>query len=271
MEDYYHVVLNKKFKLITPVNYGYQKCPPSNPTGPMVRDFWLLTYVLAGEGEYQVMGESYKITPGKCFVVRPSEAHFYIADNDHPWTYVWLGFRTAFLLPDILYNKRVFDALDLEDVFLSVLKAPGGERREAWVAGKIFEILTLLGEHDELPEKAPSPAEYAKRQLEERHVSVNIEELAREMHFNRSYLNVLFKNEYGTSMQNYLVNYRLNRAAKLMQEFEYSPSQAAVAVGYSDIYSFSKLFKKHIGISPAEYKKRSGRWFSFRIDKNTGM
>ena len=265
------MLLHKEFKLITPVNYGFQKCPPSNPAGPLVRDFWMLHYALAGEGEYHASGVKYRLTPGKCFIIRPSEPHFYLSDSNRPWTLVWIGFRAEIQLPDIFYNERVFDAFDLEDVFLSVLKAPSGERREAWVAGKIFEILTLLGEHDKLPNEKLSPAQQAKRQLEERHVSINIEELAREMHFNRSYLNVLFKNEYGTSMQNYLVNYRLNRAAKLMQELGYTPTQAAIAVGYSDIYSFSKLFKKHIGISPAEYKKRSGKWFSFLIDKNTGM
>ncbi len=265
------ILMHKKFKLITPVNYGYQKCPPSNPAGPLVRDFWLLHYVLAGEGEYRASGTTYKISPGKCFIIRPSEPHFYISDKEHPWTLVWIGFRSEIKLPDIFNEQLVFDAFSLEDVFLSVLNAPQGDKKEAWVAGKIFELLTLLGEHDRLPEAKLSPAEHAKKQLEERHININIEELAREMHFNRSYLNVLFKNEYGTSMQNYLVNYRLNRAAKLMQELGYSPTQAAAAVGYSDIYCFSKLFKKHIGISPAEYKKRSEKWFSFSIDNNIGL
>lgn len=43
--------------------------------------------------------------------------------------------------------------------------------------------------------------------------------------------------------------------AKTMLEQGYSCSMVAEALNYSQIYAFSKAFKKHFGISPIEYKR----------------
>ncbi len=271
MEDFVNVILDKEFKLITPINYGYERCKSNDPIGPVVRDFWLLHYIISGYGEYHVSGLKHKVGPGQCFVIRPSEPAFSITDKEDPWTYMWVGFRSEIPVPSVFYEQDVFDCYSLENIFLSMLDPPETASKEAWLAGKIFELFTLVGYSDEKSEPALSPAHIAKDALEQRHNNIKIEELAREMHFNRTYLNTLFKREFGTSMQNYLLNYRLNRAAKLMSQMGYSPTQASAAVGYKDFYCFSKLFKKHIGLSPSEYIKRSREQISFYTQRERGM
>ncbi len=271
MEDFVHVMFDKQFKLITPINYGYEKCKPNDPIGPIVRDFWLLHYVISGWGEYHVSGLKHRVGPGQCFVTRPSEPAFSVSDKDEPWIYMWVGFCSSIPIPDVFAEKHVFDGYYLENVFLSMLTPPEAEPLEEWVAGKIFEIFTMAGYSDTPSAQQQSPAHKAKNELEQRHRSIKIEDLAGEMHFNRTYLNTLFKREFGTSMQNYLLNYRLNRAAKLMHQMNYSPSQASAAVGYKDFYCFSKLFKKHIGLSPSEFIKRSKKQISFYTQIDKGM
>ncbi len=271
MEDFVHVMLNKQFKLLTPINYGYEKCIPNDHIGPIVRNFWLVHYIISGYGEYHVSGLRHRVGPGQCFITRPSEPSISISDKDDPWVYMWIGFRCEIPVPTVFTEKDVFDCYWLENTFLSILKPPENEQQEAWIAGKIFELFSLIGYSDEKRIPTLSPAQKAKNELEQRHQNIKIEELAQELHFNRTYLNTLFKREFGTSMQNYLLNYRLNRAAKLMQQMGYTPTQASAAVGYKDFYCFSKLFKKHIGLSPSEYIKRSVAQISFYTQSKRGL
>src|SRR5690606_32612259 len=66
-----------------------------------------------------------------------------------------------------------------------------------------------------------------------------------EYHFFR-----LFKAAFNITPQQYLIKKRLSKASELLQTGNYSVSEVAMATGFSDIYNFSKSFKKHFGTSP---------------------
>lgn len=61
--------------------------------------------------------------------------------------------------------------------------------------------------------------------------------------------------EAGLSIQEYLMQYRMKSAMKLMEDPALSIQYISFAVGYNDVFTFSKAFKKHVGISPSEYRK----------------
>lgn len=69
-----------------------------------------------------------------------------------------------------------------------------------------------------------------------------------EYHFFRS-----FKEVFGTSPHNYILNRRLNEAKELLIEQNYSVGEIAHICGFADIHSFSKSFKKNTGISPTKF------------------
>ena len=76
------------------------------------------------------------------------------------------------------------------------------------------------------------------------------------MNLNRSYFSTLFRRKTGCSPQQYLTDYRMNKACELMTEHGCSPGEAALSTGYPDIFSFSRMFKKKFGLSPREYRQR---------------
>ena len=41
-----------------------------------------------------------------------------------------------------------------------------------------------------------------------------------------------------------------------MREHGQTPSEAAISTGYSDVFSFSRMFKRYFGVSPTEYLKK---------------
>jgi len=60
----------------------------------------------------------------------------------------------------------------------------------------------------------------------------------------------------GVSVAEYLTDYKMKRAAELMTKKHMSVTVTALSVGYPDVYTFSKAFKKHFGMSPRAYKKQ---------------
>ncbi|WP_229106317.1 helix-turn-helix transcriptional regulator [Paenibacillus sp. 1001270B_150601_E10] len=64
----------------------------------------------------------------------------------------------------------------------------------------------------------------------------------------------VFHKELGISPMNYLIQHRLKEAERLLQQPYSTVREAARMVGYSDPYFFSKLYKKHKGVSPNQVK-----------------
>jgi AraC family transcriptional regulator len=72
-----------------------------------------------------------------------------------------------------------------------------------------------------------------------------------EYHFFR-----LFKSTYGISPHQYLIQCRIQHARKLVQHTGISMSEIAYLCGFSDVFSFSKSFKKHTGHAPTQFFRK---------------
>ncbi len=66
-----------------------------------------------------------------------------------------------------------------------------------------------------------------------------------------------FKQATGCSPQQYLIQVRMTNAMHLLDNTEYSIAQVAAAVGYANPQYFHRLFRKHTGMTPTEYKRRN--------------
>lgn len=70
------------------------------------------------------------------------------------------------------------------------------------------------------------------------------------------YLSRLFKKEEGINFLDYLNQYRIEVSKKLLQDMRYNVLEAARMSGFNNTRYFSKIFKKTVGITPSEYRKR---------------
>lgn len=73
--------------------------------------------------------------------------------------------------------------------------------------------------------------------------------------YNSSYLGKLFTKCTGKSFNSYLDEVRIKNSKKLLSDDAYKVYEIAQIVGYSNVDYFHKKFKKHVGMSPAEYRK----------------
>jgi len=84
--------------------------------------------------------------------------------------------------------------------------------------------------------------------------------LANRCHMGAKYFSYLFRKYVGVGPIDYLIRYRMNRAYELLISGKFSVAFVAKSVGYSDAYYFSRLFKKHKGLSPGKvslYRRRN--------------
>ena len=107
-------------------------------------------------------------------------------------------------------------------------------------------------------QKVSSPlAIEAVKYIEEHYPeNLTVEEIARQLSVNRSHLSRVFKNQLGTSIKEYLIGVRINRAAFLLSLTDDSVESIAYQVGFNSLVVFSRMFKKTIGETATNYRKR---------------
>lgn len=74
-------------------NCGMEHCAPLHSWGPAVRDHYLIHLVVGGHGFYRVGEQEYSLGPGDLFLLRPGQLAGYMASEDDPWEYCWVGFN----------------------------------------------------------------------------------------------------------------------------------------------------------------------------------
>lgn len=248
---------NQHWQEINPVQCGWQKCRPGHAFGPYTRMHYLLHYVISGEGTFVIQDRQYVLKAGYIFVIRPFEITYYEADHTDPWRYIWVGFESRMALPAALKEDVLFfpQAGPLFSAMWECAERKSG--RELALCSRIYELLSLLSEDAAPATGALRYVETAKTFIETEYMrNISIADLARQLNINRSYFSSLFRQHTGRSPQQFLTECRLRKAAELMSEHGYTPGEAALSTGYPDIFSFSRMFKRHYGISPSEYVRQ---------------
>ncbi len=250
----YHVnfpLKNKNLPHLSPVMAGKQQCYPSYSFGPVMRRYYIIEYILHGCGEYVVNGQAHKVTEGNAFIIKPYEVHILRADKEDPWEYVWIGFNTDMELPQVLAQNYVFDASPVKNVFEMLADGNHKKRSTADYAVAAYEIFARLYAKESEKQKPETDAiDRAVSIIKEEYATITVNALAERLFMNRSYFGARFKKKTGKSPKQYIDNARLSAAAMMMCELGYTVTQAALATGYSDIMSFSRMYKKHFGRSP---------------------
>ena len=80
---------------------GLSRTEPLHSFGPAIKPHYLIHFILSGRGRFSMGGKEYPLERGYGFLILPEELAFYQADEEDPWTYVWVGFGGA-LAPDII-------------------------------------------------------------------------------------------------------------------------------------------------------------------------
>lgn len=243
------ILADTKLLDLNPMRAGEQINTDAYRVGPTVRHQTVIFYILKGKGVYSVGGVDYPVEAGQAFLVLPEEIFSYVSDADEPWHQQWIVFDGQLAesfrqLPPVFplnpkYFRNIFSYM--EDTAMREIK--------------IASQLHLL--YAELFSKLPHGEDYVKRVKNYIHTAymepITVEQIAQDMNLDRRYLSWLFKKKTGQTIQQCLINVRLEEAQSHLRQGR-SVQEAATLCGYEDVSNFSKMFKQRFGISPAHWK-----------------
>ena len=75
---------------------GHEKCKPNHSYTYAYTDFYIIHYVVKGCGKVYFEGECYPVKKGEIFIIKPGGVYNYIADENDPWEYYWVGFNGTY-------------------------------------------------------------------------------------------------------------------------------------------------------------------------------
>lgn len=140
-----------------------------------------------------------------------------------------------------------------KSVFQAVMEAnSAGQVRElmTWYADRLLAWYHPLKENTSHRVAAYVEEYVAKRYME----TVSIEEIAAQVGLSPNYVRCIFKSARGVTIQNYLTDYRLRMACKLLRNTAVKVSRVGQMVGYSNVSYFCAAFQKRFGKTPSEWR-----------------
>lgn len=259
-----------KFKELYLCFCGVSECEPGHSFGPAVRPNYILHYILSGRGIYQVGDRVYKLKEGQGFLIEPEAVTYYQADESEPWTYLWVGFGGAqaeMFLQDLGLNSnqhafRSEYGEELKQIVSNMLQKNTLSQENQYclesLLYKFFAVLAKDAQPDAVAEENRESV-YVKKAVNfiqnNYFRGIGVAEAAEHAGVSRSYLYKVFVKNLQISPKEFLTHLRLVRSRELLELTELSVEGVAMSCGYSDALTFSKSFKKEMGMSPSQYRK----------------
>lgn len=120
-----------------------------------------------------------------------------------------------------------------------------------WVKG------TAQAVREKKDEKHPVTTQIAEYIHEHLAEEIYLDVLAAKFKMSSGYLSSYFKSKTGMNIVDYINETRIKKAASLLGDEGLKIREAAEQVGYKNITSFNRMFKKYMGLTPSEYRKRN--------------
>lgn len=120
------------------------------------------------------------------------------------------------------------------------------------IVGKLLSLLTLT----QAPVEGDDALKRVLMYLNTHYTSaISRQDLSRELGYNQSYISHVFAATMKTTIPEYVSSLRVQDAARLLKETDYSVTQIASELGFGSIRSFNRAFLKQMGCSPKEYRQ----------------
>lgn len=117
-------------------------------------------------------------------------------------------------------------------------------------------IKTVINEKNTTAQKYHRVVRDAILLIHENYATITIEQAAEQLFISPSYLMYLFKQDTGETFYNYIIDYRISIARKLLLDGK-KIYEVSEMVGYKSVKFFSTIFKKRTGLTPSEYAKQN--------------
>jgi YesN/AraC family two-component response regulator len=250
---------------------GKARCEIGWNWSPAALSDYDLWYAVSGKGEMRIADQAYPIRKGTCFLIRPGDRPQAKQLPEDRLTVIYIHFRLIDMASNQEFNPhplppryvQITETYEFELLLNKILEV--NDRSELWKEDEFDCLMKQLFLHMyRIQFKRCDPVFLSQKQSqtitrvtayirEQGGRRIALEELASLVHLSPAYLSVLFKKFNGTTLKEYMTKVRLERAMYLLKETSMNVSQVSEALGYSNVYLFSKQFKEHYGLPPSRF------------------
>ena len=232
----------------------------------------ILIYCNDGEGWYDIGKGKNIIKKNQFFIIEARTPHIYGASNANPWSIYWIHFTgEKSALFSSLFNKthtitddktaRYNDRIQMFNEILANLEMGYSIENMEYITLCLWH---LLGSFRYVPQfrevNKPKPQDlvqniinYMKKNL---HKQLTLEEIAAYAKYSPTYLSNIFSQKSGMSIINYFNLLKIQKASSLLDFTDKKIKEIAYELAFNDPYYFSKVFTKHMHLSPREYREK---------------
>lgn len=227
-----------------------------------------LWFVWLGEGWMATHAGRFELRPGFCAWMRPGGIYDAGLDADHALGFTYIHFTCSLASPPEFFRVRDVGYLDAATRRVAELVQRAPQSRwgrsagappaaTALLTGVLLDLLALdeveaTGREDPQRDRIEAIAAEMRDRPERR---VEVSALAHEAGVTLPHFSRLFRAVMGVSPQQYHLRARLDRARHLLAESDASVTRIAEALGYRDVFFFSKQFARHVGTPPSAYRR----------------
>ena len=233
------------------------------------RDYQIL-YVANGKTHFWFDGKEEIVNAGHMVLYKPEEIQkyvYYLEDNPEVF---WIHFTGSDVKNILAYHgisldEHVFYCGVLPDykaLFRKIIQELQLCRYgyEDYIASLFNDILLLVNrqQHEQkkttgnVQEQIERAAAYFN---ENYNTKISIDDYAESLHISTNWFIHNFKQYAGMSPAQYILSLRMVNAQSLLERTTYNIKEISEIVGYENPLYFSRVFKKEIGKSPAQYRK----------------
>ncbi|MBS0055912.1 arabinose operon transcriptional regulator AraC [Yersinia sp. Marseille-Q3913] len=236
---------------------------------------YILNLTIKGQGKIFDGENTFYSNPGDLLLFPPKAAHYYgRSPNSDCWYHRWVYFRPRAYWADWLeWHSKTHEVgrlslpnnnllLEFDRLFANIEQTQKSGRRFGEELGmNLLERLLLRAmEEDPLsPQRIMDPRVIEACQFITGNLAgeLRIDEVARHVCLSPSRLAHLFREQVGINILRWREDQRVIRAKLLLQTTQEPIATIGRVVGYDDQLYFSRVFRKRVGVSPSDFRRRS--------------
>ena len=254
-------LLAKEFLFLSSDNINvnkFVKLPNDNMTYETTRSAFIIP--ISGKSEIYFSNQKFIATPGKIVHGCPHKKVSFNVIGDEPFHHINIYYSSQFTKSN--YSNSTFDFIiddfihftELLEEFYLICNNTNIKKQ----LKKEFIFQSLLSIMFSTPKSINSQkiliensVEYIKENYS---CQIKLQDLADKYNKSPQQFSYLFYKYMKTRPIDYIIQYRLKKSLEMLEK-GYKVREVASYVGYNDPYYFSRLFKKHFGLSPSEIIK----------------
>lgn len=199
------------------------------------------------------------------FFIPPGATLAYYPDDENKWQYIWYSFtgeksETYAERMNLSLQKPIIHCHDYNAVFYGIYSIFKKLERKKPVGyyetlSSFYRLLDANSTESEEKSESFSEAVISYLLCHYQTPGLTVNNICHDFRISHSYLCKIFRRETGKSLIQHIIDIRLQEACRLLVSRELTVKEIAYSVGFNDDVHFIKTFKKHIGMTPTEYRK----------------